>query len=161
MQTPATPEQHQAAISALQRRARIGLLFTANTGGTELQYALWRGYAKALLDVQNGAGARLATKDLPVASQEQPTGFDAAWAGLPANAERLPLADMKQCLLARGIQWPGNSVADLQLNGVEQLEHGAGTTDQPHHKHAADGLVGNDAASFHQGASIAHEGGAA
>lgn len=118
------PEQKPtAAATALQRRARLGIVAAAAANNPyNLRY--WQGCAGAAADMLNGRADQMAAKDAAASSANQPqTGLQAAVAALPERAEQLTMAEVQQILTAQGVEIASDLVAELDIRTGEVFKH--------------------------------------
>lgn len=112
-----------APLVALRHRAHTGLACALFVPGwqREQQHAYWQGYAKALRDVERGAGNRLAVKDAASGAYQAPGVLQAAIGVLGDDIERLSRVEVLQRLAQAGVQRPFNDVPDPDpaTNGLE------------------------------------------
>lgn len=134
-----------AAIAALRNRATTGLLSAAAANNQD-GFNWFAGHLAALRMLDNGAGLKLASKDARGESgaYEPPGMFKAAWAALPVDIECLSLPEVRELIVAHGVEISTHPVADGQVDAVHQLKDceapAAGLDD----KEAAALVDGND-----------------
>lgn len=151
-----TPAAGSGHIEALRQRALSSLFFTAlHTQAPEHESAFqfWSGYLKALKDLGSGCASAAALRDADRSGYEPPSYLKAAFAALPVGAEFTTVTQVQQFLAAQGVQVPGNAVAYLQADVVQQLEDGKGRPVDLHYEHAAPMVDGCDGAGGAHGGS--------
>jgi ATP phosphoribosyltransferase regulatory subunit HisZ len=108
--------------------------------------AFWRGYAKAIEDLANGTGDRLAAKDALA-------GSAGAGAGLPVHVDGL--ASDAQGDGAQGVELTRDNRTSLDGARLQQLEHPiVALVDIPNEEHSVSGVDVQDDATAHR-ASVA------
>ena len=163
-----TPEQAipLASIQAMLNRYKASMLVCALRGFTAEFYRS-QGHAQALSDlISHSESAAFAAKtDASIGGHQPLGGFEAAWAALPMRFEMLTLAQVKEVLASTGTQWPGDEIANSQIDSTQQLESGKVAVANLGDKHDAPGAKLNDDALLHSAslgeAAIVAEGGAA
>jgi hypothetical protein len=107
-----------AGLRALARRAES----LSKTQGLAPQILdFWRGYAKALQDLQMGVGEKLAAKD---SAAQHPTSMrQSADAALPVDGHDFAAADVPEFVATKNVQVADHLVVDFKVNAVHQLEH--------------------------------------
>lgn len=109
------------SVQALRRRGRMGILLSAAGVGRD-RFDWWCGYARALRDLERGAGATLARKDAKL-PYEPLGGFTGAAVCLDQDIEALSRFEVQQLLAQAGVQLSADAAPDADL-AVQQLEHG-------------------------------------
>lgn len=113
-----------AAIEALRRRARAGLLASILLEPAVIDKAdHWRGYLMALRDLERGAGDMQAAKDAAL-PYEPPGVIGSAAAHLPLHVEELSRFEIFQRLAHAGFDITANHLADTEVGIADQQEHG-------------------------------------
>ena len=79
----------------------------------------------------------LARRDALLGGYQAPAGFEAAWAALPVDAERLTLVQVQEFLRSHGLQVPADAVTDPEFNAVTKLHSGKGAVVNGHDEHDA------------------------
>lgn len=141
----ASGEYFGTETAALQARAQAGLLAAA-LDGNPARFAFFSGQLSFARNLGNGTGERLAAKDAALAASgdHAQTSLERAWAALPVGAEKLTMAQVQQLLTAQGIKVAFDGVAGVDIDPVEQFEHGKATAklNDEHAAPAVDGVNG-------------------
>lgn len=150
-----------SAVTALLQRAGTGLLFelAAPKGANRPQYHHWQGYARALRDLQRGAGHKLAAKDAELGGYQSPAFLRAAAGCLGVDLYDLTRAEIEQRLAQAGIQLTTHAVATPDAATAHVVEDIAIAAVDLHDKHTVARVDLDDGASRH-GTTVA-QGGAA
>lgn len=141
------------AIQALQNRARQGILIAAELN-KPANLRFWQGFHNALRALSNGFGQKLAESDQSMGGHKPAGCFQAAWAALPDNIERLSLIEVQQLLRTHGVKVPANAVAEPQVNAIDQLPGRTVTVVEADHELAVAAVDLHDGASLHAAAPV-------
>ena len=115
----------------------------------------WKGYAKALQDVQSGAGERLAAKDL--AAQHRTGMRQSADAALPVDSHGFTTADMPEFVATKNVQVADHLVVDFKVDSVHQLEHDELIAFVPHDKQAVPAVDAHNVSARHESSGVISE----
>jgi hypothetical protein len=154
-----------AAIVALHNRAKQLVLTQAWLGRAEgLRFA--QGALSQLSDLLFSNGpACVAQRDASLGGYKPLAGFEAAWATLPVNAKNLTLAEVREFLVAQGVELSADAIPHFQADAVEQLKDDMVAVVNTHNEHdSASADLGNGSglhSSSLMNAAIVAQGGAA
>jgi len=133
------------------------MLINALTGANRPeQFDFWQGYAKALRDLSNGLGDKLAAKDAALQGYQLPGVLQAAANCLGNDLYGLPRVAVVERLAQAGIELPADAVADADVVPVNQLKNAAVASGELDSKHAPAVVDGDDGSGVHA-ASVADE----
>lgn len=137
------------AVYALARRADS----LSKTQGLKRRVRdFWKGYAKALEDLQSGVGERLAAKDL--AAQHRTRMRQGADAALPVDGHRCAAADMPEFVTTKNVEVADHLVVDFKVNAVHQLEHDKLAALVAHDKQAVPAVDAHNVSACHESSGV-------
>jgi hypothetical protein len=151
-----------SAIAALRHRAHLGLLVAALMPSSDrtTKFNQWQGYARALRDIERGAGEKLAAKDAALHGYQLPRYLAPAAGALGEDVERLSIGEIHDRLTAAGIEVAPDALTGLDVVSAHHLEDGIVATVDEDGEHAAVRVVVDDGAGGHD-LSVGRQGGAA
>lgn len=158
----------RSEVEALLYRAATGLLgnLAFEAERKHDTYDFWQGYAKALRDLQRGAGQGLADKDAALGGYQGGGIFRAAARVLGNDLYDLPRAEVAQRIANAGIKFSLHAVSDCDEAAALVVIDGAVAAIDLHDEHPIS-LVDADDSSLDQhafspvDAAIVAQGGAA
>lgn len=123
---PAAAAAPAEAITALRHRARSSLASSAFNPHPKAadNFRFWQGYAKALFDLDRGAGAKLAAKDASLGGYQPSPAFARAIGLLADDIERLSRVEVQQRVAEAGIDIATEPVSYLDVISAGEAEHG-------------------------------------
>lgn len=143
----------RAAVEAFCNRAKQLVLTSAYLGSAEnLLFA--QGCLNALKSVLSPTSSHmLARRDASLGGYQALAGFEAAWAALPIDAERLSMVQVQEFLRSHGVQVATDSVTDTQFNAVAKLQDAVGAVVKLDDKHAVAAIDVQDGCVLHMAPS--------
>jgi hypothetical protein len=140
----------RSEVQALHNRAKQ-LVLTMGWLGKAKELSFAQG---AMCELGGLLGSKapgfLAQRDASMGGYLPQTGFEAAWAALPAGAERYTLAEVQQFLAGYGIEVSTDAVTHGNFYAATGLEHGkVSSVADIHNEHDAARADLDDGSGFH------------